>query len=116
GFCAVSAARQVFQRSRWMLAGAGALILGYAVVALATGKFKLDVAGQPAAHGDLFWNAAAMALVGLCGALAGGCPVRQIVMTGEGNGDAFVSVAGMVVGASLAHALGLVSTAKSDQG
>jgi len=57
-----------------------------------------------------------LALVGLAGALAGGCPVRQIVMTGEGNGDAFVAVLGITVGGALAHNLGLVSAAMSDAG
>ena len=51
-----------------------------------------------------------MALVGLTGALAGGCPVRQIVMTGEGNGDAFVTVAGILIGGALAHSLGIASS------
>jgi YedE family putative selenium metabolism protein len=116
GFCAVSAARQVFSGPRWMLAGAGALVLGYAATSLATGGFKASFEGQPAAHGDWLWNAAAMVLVGLTGALAGGCPVRQIVMTGEGNADAFVAVAGMGAGAALSHALGLASAPASDQG
>lgn len=116
GFCAVSAGRQVFGGPRWMLGGAAALVAGYAVVSLATGTFKAGSAGQPAAHGDWLWNALALALVGLAGALAGGCPVRQIVMTGEGNGDAFVAVLGIAAGGALAHNLGLVSTAMSDQG
>lgn len=110
GFCAVSAARQVFSGPRWILAAAGALIVGYAAVALATGKFNLASTGQPIAHGDVLWNALALALVGLAGVLAGGCPVRQLVMTGEGNGDAFVVVGGLVTGGALAHTLGLVST------
>jgi hypothetical protein len=51
-----------------------------------------------------------MALVGLAGAFAGGCPVRQMVMAGEGNGDAFVTVMGITVGAAVAHNLGTVSS------
>jgi hypothetical protein len=35
--------------------------------------------------------------------------VRQLVMTGEGNGDAFVVVGGLVTGGAIAHTLGLVS-------
>jgi YedE family putative selenium metabolism protein len=93
-----------------MLAAAGLLVGGYAVVALATGTFKGGFGGQPIAQPDSVMNAAAMALVGLTGVLAGGCPVRQMVMAGEGNGDAFVTVAGLVVGGAVAHNLGMVSS------
>ena len=108
GFCAVSAARQVFQRKRSMLLGAAALVATYAAVAAATGRFSLS-STAPLAHGDWLWNVLGLAVVGLCGALAGGCPVRQMVMAGEGNGDAFVTVAGLTVGGALAHAWGVVS-------
>lgn len=109
GFCVVSAARQVFSGPRWMLMGAGVVIAGHGVVVLALGVAAPGAAVQPIAHGDWLWNTLALVLVGLTGALAGGCPVRQIVMAGEGNGDAFVGVAGLVVGGALAHALQLAS-------
>jgi len=110
GFCAVSAARAIFLKRKRMLLAAGLLILGYAVVALATGRFKGGFGGQPAAHRDVFWNMLSMALVGITGVLAGGCPVRQMVMAGEGNGDAFMTVAGIATGTALAHNLGMVSS------
>lgn len=109
GFCAISAARQVFGGPRWMLLGAGVVILAYGIVVLGLGVAAPGAVVQPVAHGDWLWNTLALLLVGLCGALAGGCPVRQIVMAGEGNGDAFVGVAGLVVGGALAHALQLAS-------
>jgi YedE family putative selenium metabolism protein len=110
GFCAVSAARQIFQR-RWVMPIAAlALIAGYAVVLLVAGKFHASFADQPVAHQDALWNFAAMALVGLTGALAGGCPVRQVVMAGEGNADALVTMAGLLVGGAVAHDLALAST------
>jgi YedE family putative selenium metabolism protein len=110
GFCAVSGARQVFLKRKRMLAATGLFVAGYAAVALATGRFHGGFGGQPIAHSDALWNLAAMALVGLCGVLAGGCPVRQMVMAGEGNGDAFVTVAGLVVGGAVAHNLDIVSS------
>jgi YedE family putative selenium metabolism protein len=110
GFCAVSAARQVFLRPKRMLAAAGLLVAAYALVSLATGRFKLGFDGQPVAHTEGLWNALAMGLVGLTGVLAGGCPVRQMVMAGEGNGDAFLTVVGLVLGGGLAHNLGLASS------
>jgi YedE family putative selenium metabolism protein len=110
GFCGVNAMRQVFRGPRWMLGGALALVGAYALVALATGRFTLAFAGQPVAHQDHLWNVLGMTLVGLCGVLAGGCPVRQVVMAGEGNADAFVTSMGLVVGGALAHDLALVSS------
>src|SRR5262245_26334200 len=63
GFCAVSAARQVFQRDRAILAAAGAMIVGYAAIALATGKFDLSTKA-PIAHTDGVWNVLGLMLVG----------------------------------------------------
>jgi YedE family putative selenium metabolism protein len=112
GFCAITAARRVFLPGRAMLLAVAVFVLGYAAVSAASGNFALSTTA-PIAHSDVLWNALALALLGLAGALAGGCPVRQLVMTGEGNGDAFVTVAGLVVGGALAHAWGLVSAAAS---
>jgi Na+-driven multidrug efflux pump len=40
---------------------------------------------------------------GLAFTLAGGCPGRQLIMAGEGDGDAAVFVLGMLTGAAFAH-------------
>lgn len=109
-FCAVTAARQVFQKDRRMILAAIAMMVGYGVVVLVTGNSSPGIEGQPAAHTDHLWSAMALALVGLCGCLAGGCPVRQLVMTGEGNGDAAMTVAGILLGGALSHGLGLASS------
>jgi hypothetical protein len=94
-----------------MLLGAIFLIAGYAVFSLISHKFKLGFEDQPIAHQDWLWNATAMALVGLTGVLAGGCPVRQMVLAGEGNGDALLVVLGIMLGGAIAHNLNLASTA-----
>ena len=110
-FCVISAARAVFSGSRWMLSASGALVASYALVLALGGTANWSLGAQPVAHADWLWNSLALALVGLCGALAGGCPVRQLVMAGEGNGDAFIGVCGLVVGGALAHALSIASAA-----
>jgi YedE family putative selenium metabolism protein len=110
GFCAVTAARQVFIGPRKMLVGAALLIAGYAVVAAVTGRFQPRFENQPISHEDHLWSILALSLVGLTGVMAGGCPVRQLVIAGEGNGDALVTAGGIMIGCSLAHALKLVST------
>jgi uncharacterized membrane protein YedE/YeeE len=43
-------------------------------------------------------------------ALAGGCPGRQLFLSGEGDGDAAVFVLGMLVGAGFSHNFGLASS------
>lgn len=110
GFCAVTAARQVFLRRHAMLMGAGCLILGYALISLMTGAWKFGWSGQPVTQPETLWNIAAMVVVGLTGALAGECPVRQMVLSGEGNGDAFVTVMGLLVGGATALGLGIASS------
>ncbi len=115
GFCGVNAARQVFAGPRPMLVAAGALVVAFAAVLAIGGRFAPGLVG-PIAHGDWPWNTLALALVGLTGALCGGCPVRLIVLTGEGNGDAFVAVMGLLVGGALAHSLGLAAAPAGDAG
>jgi uncharacterized membrane protein YedE/YeeE len=44
-----------------------------------------------------------MILAGLAFALGGGCPGRQVFLSGEGDSDAFIFFTGMLTGAALAH-------------
>ena len=116
GFCAVTAGRQVFGGPRRMLWATVFLILGYALVSAITGKLSIGFTNQPISHSDHFWNVLAMVLVGLTGVLAGGCPVRLVVLSGEGNGDAMVTAAGILTGTSLAHSMGMVSSTAGTTG
>ena len=52
-----------------------------------------------------------MYVVGFAAVLAGGCPLRQLILAGEGNGDSAVTVFGMIVGAAFAHNFGLAGNA-----
>ena len=76
-----------------------------------TGNFNLGFEGQPVAHTDGLWNALGMALVGWGSVLLGGCPLRQLVLAGEGSADSTITVLGMMVGAALCHNFGLASSA-----
>ena len=73
--------------------------------------FKLGMAEQPVAHTDGLWNALGMLLAGFCCTLLGGCPLRQLVLTGEGNTDSAVTILGLLVGAAICHNFGLASSA-----
>ncbi len=74
-------------------------------------QFNPGFTGQPVAHTMHIWNFAGMVLAGLAFTLAGGCPGRQLFLSGEGDSDAAVFVIGMVAGAAFAHNFGLASSA-----
>lgn len=88
----------------------GNLILRFSGVNPAA--FHLSFEGQPIAHTDGLWNFLGMALVGVTGVMLGGCPLRQVILSGSGNSDSAVAVLGMVAGAAFAHNFGLASSAK----
>ena len=85
------------------------LILG---AVTGTAYFNPGFAGQPVAHTDGLWNALGMFLAGFGCVLLGGCPLRQLVLAGEGNTDSAVTVLGLMVGAAFAHNFGLASSAE----
>ncbi len=77
---------------------------------IALGKFNLGFANQPIAHTAHLWNFLGLAVVGFAAVLAGGCPLRQLIMAGEGDTDAVLTVLGMVAGAAFAHNFGLAAS------
>lgn len=116
--CMVGGIRDVILFREWKLLLGFAAILVSALVmnlilkaATGTNYFTLSFAGQPVAHTDGLWNGLGMALVGFGCVLLGGCPLRQLVLAGEGNTDSAVSVLGMLVGAAFCHNFGLASSA-----
>ncbi|HET8539841.1 MAG TPA: YedE family putative selenium transporter [Anaeromyxobacter sp.] len=116
-FCTTGPIRDlVLWRSPVKLVGLAGLVAGAAVANLAFGQFRLGLAGQPVAHTDVVANFAAMAVAGLAAVLMGGCPLRQLVMAGEGDADAGGALAGMVAGALFAHGAGVASSPKGPAG
>lgn len=78
---------------------------------LATGNFKLSFEGQPIAHSQHLWNILGLYAVGFAAVLAGGCPLRQMTLAGQGSSDAAVTFVGMLIGAAFAHNFGLAGAA-----
>lgn len=87
----------------FVVALVGNLVLGY---------FKLGFADQPIAFNDGTWNFMGMLVAGWGSVLLGGCPLRQLILSGEGNADSAITVMGMVVGAAFAHNFKLASSAE----
>ncbi|NLG29056.1 MAG: YedE-related selenium metabolism membrane protein [Chloroflexi bacterium] len=103
-FCTMGAIRDVvLMRDTHLLKGLGALLVVAFVTNLILGQVKFGFTGQPVAHSSHLWNFLGMALSGLAFALAGGCPGRQLFLSGEGDSDAGVFVLGMITGAAFAH-------------
>ena len=90
---------------------AAALATNLILTAAADGTyFKLGFEGQAVAHMDGIWNALGMLLAGFACVLLGGCPLRQLVLAGEGNSDSALTVIGLLLGAAFAHNFGLASS------
>ena len=112
-FCTVGGFRDLILMRDWhLLSGAVAFAAAALVVNLILGQFHpgfTRTAGngaaimQPAAHTVHWLNFAGMVLAGLSFTLAGGCPGRQVFLSGEGDADAAVFVLGMLTGAAVAH-------------
>jgi YedE family putative selenium metabolism protein len=110
-FCTVGAIRDVILlRDGRLLYGILALIVAGFITNFALGQFNPGFANQPVAHTDSLWNFGGMVLAGLAFTLAGGCPGRQLFLSGEGDGDAAVFVSGMIVGAGIAHIYTMASS------
>ena len=91
------------------------IIGGFFVVMLifniATGRFvpAFDTPGV-IAHSEYLWNILGMYAVGFAAVLAGGCPLRQLILAGQGSSDSAVTVLGMFAGAAAAHNFGLAAS------
>lgn len=110
--CFAGGVRNVFlMRDFDLLLPIVAIFVVMLVYNLATGNFKLSFDGQPIAHAQHLWNILGMYAVGLAATLAGGCPLRQMTLAGQGSCDAAVTFLGMLIGAAFAHNFGLAGAA-----
>lgn len=99
-------------KDTYLISGFLAIFVAVLIGNLILGNFSLGFTNQPIAHNDGVWNFLGMVIVGWGSVLLGGCPLRQLILSGEGNTDSVISVVGMVVGAAFAHNFGLASSAK----
>jgi YedE family putative selenium metabolism protein len=110
-FCTMGSIRDVIlMGDTHLVSGIGALVVVASITNLILGQLNTPgFFGQPVAHSQHLWNFLGMVLAGLAFALAGGCPGRQLFLSGEGDGDAAVFVLGMIGGAACAHNFGLAA-------
>ncbi len=115
--CTVGGIRDLILFKDWtLLSGFLAILAAVLVGNLILGNFHPGFVinaetPQPIAHTDGLWNFMGMVSVGFGSVLLGGCPLRQLILAGEGNSDSAVTVFGMLVGAAFAHNFSLASSA-----
>ena len=110
--CMVGGIRDIILiKDTTLVIGFAAIFVSALLMNIITGNFKLGFNDQPVAHTAHLWNFLGMYIVGFGSALLGGCPLRQLVLAGEGNTDSAVSVLGMFTGAAFAHNFKLVGNA-----
>lgn len=101
----------ILMRNFDLLTVIGGFFVVMLIFNLATGRFALsfDTPGV-IAHSEHLWNILGMYAVGFAAVLAGGCPLRQLILAGQGSSDSAVTVLGMFVGAAMAHNFGLAAS------
>lgn len=73
--------------------------------------FNLGMEAQPISHSETLYNILGLFIFGFGGVLAGGCPFRQLILTGQGSGDGAMTLLGLITGAALAHNFAFASVA-----
>lgn len=112
-FCTMGAFRDVILiKDFHLISGVAALLVFAFATNMVLGQFKPGFEGQPVAHTQHIWNFLGMVLSGLAFVLAGGCPGRQLFLSGEGDMDAAIFATGMIVGAGIAHNFAMASSPK----
>jgi len=117
--CFVGAWRDIFLvKDFYLFSGVAAFFIAALVTNYVAGNFGASsiyhwgFTSQPVAHTDHLWNFLGMGLLGLAATLIGGCPLRNLILTGEGDTDAGMTVLGYIVGAGIAHNFLLASSPK----
>lgn len=116
-FCMVGGIRDMilFRENRLLLGFVAVLVSALAMnlifsATTGTSYFNLGFENQPIAHSDGLWNFLGLYLTGFACVLLGGCPLRQLILSGEGNTDSAVTILGLFVGAAFAHNFGLAAS------
>lgn len=104
----------ILMRNFDLLTVVGSLFVVMLIFNIATGRFVVGF-NTPGiiAHSNHLWNILGMYAVGFAAVLAGGCPLRQLILAGQGSSDSAVTVLGMFAGAALCHNFGLASSGTS---
>lgn len=99
-FCLMAGFRNLFLcRDTYLLHGFLALVFFSTLTNLNAGDYQLNFN----LNTGLIWGFGAMVLIGWASLYLGGCPLRQLVLLGEGKIKALLVWSGMLVGAWFGH-------------
>ncbi|MBN2242554.1 MAG: YedE-related selenium metabolism membrane protein [Acidobacteria bacterium] len=115
--CFVGAWRDIFLvKDTYLISGVIAFFVAAIATNYAAGNFGAEgiyhwgFEDQPVSHTMHLWNFLGMSLVGLAATLIGGCPLRNCILSGEGDSDAAITVMGYLAGAAVSHNFLLASS------
>lgn len=109
--CSTGAIRNVILAKDFnLLIVIGSFFGVFLVYNIVTGNFNPSFVGQPIAHTDALFNILGLYIFGFAGVLAGGCPFRQLILTGQGSSDGAMTLLGLLMGAAFAHNFGFAAT------
>lgn len=112
--CMAGGLRDVFLLKDFhLLSGFLAIWVTVTIGNLLLHNYNFSALSQPIAHSQYLWSFLGMALAGWGSILLGGCPLRQLILSGEGSGDSACAVLGMITGAAVSHNFGLAGAADS---
>jgi YedE family putative selenium metabolism protein len=110
-FCVVGSLRNfLLANDKSLLIGLILMVVAAIVTSIITGQFHLGMNDQPGSHLSHGWSFLGMFLTGFASVLLGGCPYRQLILSGEGNADAGVATMGMLAAGALVHSWALASS------
>ncbi|MCD4819778.1 MAG: YedE-related selenium metabolism membrane protein [Candidatus Cloacimonetes bacterium] len=112
-FCTMGSIRDIIiVKDFHLFSGVASFAISAFILNLIFGQFKAGFVSQSVAHDVHLWNFLGMVLSGLAFALAGGCPGRQLILSGEGDTDSVIFVFGMFTGAAFSHNFSMASSPK----
>ena len=115
--CMAGGIRDIFLiKDFTLITGFAAIFIAVLIGNLINGSFHLGFSGHPVSHPMHIWNFLGMFTVGLGSVMLGGCPLRQLILAGEGSTDSAVAVLGMIAGSAFAHNFSLASSANTGPG
>lgn len=115
--CMVGGIRDlILFKDTYLISGFIAILVFTLIGNIYLGYFNIGFEAQPVAHSDGLWNFLGMVLCGWSSVLLGGCPMRQLILSGEGNTDSVITVVGMLVGAAICHNFALAASPKGASG
>jgi YedE family putative selenium metabolism protein len=129
-FCSIGAWRNIFlAKDFYLFIGLAAFVVGALATNYIVGNFAVggllgsphgdilyhwgftkqprslpytDIQGGASALSQYIWTFLGFSLVGLAGTQMGGCPLRNIVLAGEGDTDAGIGILGYIAGGAIA--------------